>query len=166
LQVGELDFRLTRSWRISAGGGVDYSRYNERDEFRENVSAGISYTSRRSLFTATYQRGLTSAIGISGILSSEVATGGYGYRVTRWMSARVEAYYYRSSELYSNGLLETLSGGGGLEFALRRNLSMTLNAFYQDQRTDRFSIEGLELNRFTGYLGIQYVWPSRRRSEY
>jgi hypothetical protein len=95
-----------------------------------------------------------------------VASANYGHRINNWLNANLQSYYYRSSETVSNGWLETLSGGGGLEFALRRDLVLTMNAFYQNQRARRFSVEGLGLSRLTGYLGLQYVWPARKYSDY
>ncbi|MBN1567585.1 MAG: hypothetical protein JXA73_07040 [Acidobacteria bacterium] len=163
LQVGGLEFHPTDSWRIWAGGGVNLSDYEHRTRTGENISAGIGYTAQNLMFSATYQRGFTSLIGFSRLLQSDVVNASLGYRLTRWMSTRLESYYYRSTEEYGKGILETLSGGGGLEFALCRSLMMTLNAYYQNQRTqNNFSIPGLGLNRFTGSIGIQYVWPSRR----
>jgi hypothetical protein len=162
LQVGQFDFGLTRSWRIWIGGGLDYSYFGGQNRFHENINAGIDYTSQRALFTVTYQRGFTSAIGINELLSSDVVAANYGYRITSWMHSNIEAYYYRNSE-QSGGILETISGGGSLEFALQGNLSLTVNAFYQNQQPQDFSVEGLKLNRFSGYVGIQYVWPARRR---
>jgi hypothetical protein len=163
LQVGQFDFGLTKSWRIWFGGGLDYSYSNGQNRFHENINAGIDYTSQRALFTVTYQRGFSSAIGIGELLSSDVVAANYGYRMTSWMRSNIEAYYYRNLG-QGGGILKTFSGGGGLEFALMKNISLTMNAFYQNQQPQDFSVEGLELNRFSGYVGIQYVWPGR--SEY
>jgi hypothetical protein len=165
-QAGGLEFRLSHSWRIWADGGVDISDYAGGNQKREHINAGIAYTSRNNSFSLTYQRGFTSAIGISKLLMSDVANVSYGYRINSWMRTNLQTYYYRSREINDSGLLETLSGGGGFEFALRRDLSLTLNAYYQNQRTKSFSVEGLGLNRFSGFLGLQYVFPARKRSEY
>ncbi len=119
-----------------------------------------------TLFSLTYQRGFTSAIGISELFYSDVVAALFGYRVNRWMSARLESYYYRNSQEYTGGLLETFSAGGGLDFALRRDLFLTASAYYQNQQAHRFSIEGLGINRLTAYVGISYVWPARSRSGY
>jgi hypothetical protein len=165
LQVGGLEFHLTDSWRIWAGGGVDISDYEGRKQTREAINAGIGYISKNTSFSLTYQRGFTSAIGISRLLQSDVASASLGQRLNRWLNANLQSYYYRSTEANSGGRLETLSGGGGLEFSLRRDLVMTMNASYQNQKTRSFSVEGLGLNRFSVYLGLQYMWPARRRSE-
>ena len=179
VEVGGLELRLSDFWRIWAGGGFDISDYSNRDPadqngqaFKkhrsksENVNAGIGHTSPSTAFALTYQRGFTSAIGISQMLRSDVVTASLGHRITRRLNAQLEAYYYRSSEPEYSGFLETLSGGGGLEIALRRDLMLTMNVYYQNQRTHDFSVSGfgLGLNRFTAYLGLQYVWPSLRRT--
>jgi hypothetical protein len=166
IQIGGLDFRLSNSWRIWGGGGIDISEYERKRRTASHINAGIGYTSKSASFHLTYQRGFTSAIGISRLLLSDVASANYGHRINNWLNANLQSYYYRSSETVSNGWLETLSGGGGLEFALRRDLVLTMNAFYQNQRARRFSVEGLGLSRLTGYLGLQYVWPARKYSDY
>ncbi len=162
IQFGGLDFRLTDSWRIWAGGGIDISDYEDKTRTSEHVNAGIGYSALKTSFSVTYQRGFTSAIGLSRLLISDVASASLGRRINKWLNANLQTYYYRSKESGSSGWLETLSGGGGLEFALRRDLVMTMNAFYQNQRSRRFSVEGLGLSRLTGYLGLQYIWPSRK----
>jgi hypothetical protein len=166
LQIGGFDFHLSRSWRLWAGGGISVSDYEGENRLGESVSAGIGYTSINTLFNVTYQRGFTSAIGLSELLFSDVVSASYGYRLTRWMSANLQSYYYRSSELDRHGLLETFSGGGGLQFALRRNLVASISSYYQNQRTHDFSVQGLGLNRFSAYVGLQYMWPSLKRGGY
>ncbi len=161
LQFAGLDFHLSDSWRIWATGGVDYSDYEEGNRWHESISSGIGYTSQNTSFSLTYQRGFTSAIGLSRLLVSDIWAASYGYRMTGWMATRVESYYYRSMET-DGGLLKTFSGGGGFDFALRRDLTMTTRAYYQNQHSEDFSIGGLELNRFTAYIGLQYMWPSRK----
>jgi hypothetical protein len=166
LKAGGLDFHLTDRWRVWASGGVDVADYEDHNRARENVNTGIGYTSRNTSFNLTYHRGFASAIGIAEVLYSDIASAYLGYRINSWLNAKLESYYYRSTEEYqesTDGLLENLAAGGGLEFLLRRDLIMTLNAYYQNQKTRDFSVEGLDLNRFTGFLGIQYVWPARRR---
>lgn len=165
LQIGRLGFNLTSSWRFWAGGGLEYSDWAGQGRFRESIGSGLGYTSLDQSFSLTYQRGFTAAIGLSRLLNSDIVAAEYGYRVNRRVRTSLQAYYYRSSETAAGGLLETLSGGGGLEFALRRDLSLTMNAYYQNQQTSDFPVAGLGLNRFTGYVGLQYVWPARRRSE-
>ena len=164
LQIGGLEFELGNSWRVWASGGIGFSDYEGYNRAFEDINAGIGHTSENASFSLRYQRGFTTAIGISELLTSDIFTANYGYRVTRWMNAHLRAYYYRSSQLDRDSLLETFSGGGGLEFALRRNLSLTMNASYQNQQESDFSVQGLDLNRFGGYIGLQYVWPSRRRN--
>lgn len=166
LQVGGLDFRLTRSWRIWAGGGIEYSDWEGGQRFHESVDAGIGYTSEPTTFSVTYQRGFTSAIGLSTLLSSDVISALYGRRITRWMRGSLQSYYYRSSELSGTGVLRTFSSGAELEFALRRDLVASLNGFYQNQNTRNFSIHGLGgINRISAYVGLQYFWPPRRVSD-
>jgi hypothetical protein len=86
--------------------------------------------------------------------------------MTSWMRANLQAYYYRSRELDGDGLLKTFSAGGGFELALSRNIVASVNGFYQNQHTRNFSIQGLGINRVTGYVGLQYFWPSRSERGY
>jgi hypothetical protein len=162
LHFAGVDFHLSDSWRIWGSGGIDYSDYEDFERIQESFTAGIGHVSPKTSFSTTYQRGFTSAIGLSRLLVTDLIAASYGYRATDWMGVRMEAYYYRSEEP-SGGLLETFSGGGGLDFSLRRDLFLTSRAYYQDQRTQNFSISGLDMDRFTAYLGLQYVWPARKR---
>lgn len=164
IQAGGLEFYLTNSWRVWASAGLDVSDYERHTEMGENVDAGLSYTSQKLALNLSYQRSFTSGIGIARLLQSQVSAASLGYRITPWMSARVESYYYRSSEPSRGGTLETLSGGGGLEFGLRPDLVVTTNAYYQNQRTNNFSVDGLRLRRLSAHVGIQYVWPARRQA--
>ncbi len=166
VQFGGLEFRPTKGWRIWAGGGLDISDYAGENRTSEHVSAGIGYVETKTSFSLTYQRGFTSAIGISRLLLSDVASAEVGRRISNWLNANLQSYYYRSYEAGVGGRIETLSGGGGLEFGLRRDLILTMNAFYQNQRTRNFSVQGLGLSRLTGYLGLQYMWPARKQNEY
>ena len=162
LRAAGVEFQLSDSWRIWADGGVGISDYETYIRTREDISAGISYVAKDQSFNLTYQRGFTSAIGLSDLLISDIYSTSYGYRINPWVNTSLQAYYYRSSEL-DGGLLETFSGGGGLEFALRRDLFLTLNTYFQNQQTRNFSVDGLGLNRLTAYAGLQYVWPAGRR---
>jgi hypothetical protein len=162
LQVGGLDLKLTRNWKVWAGGGVEFSNDNGENEVGESVNAGLGRTSERSMFSVTYQRGFTSGIGISELLLSDVVSATLGYRATRWMSTNLETYYYRNHELHGNGLLQTLSMGGGVQLAATRNIIVSVNSYYQNQKTREFSVQGLELNRLSIYAGLQFVWPSLR----
>jgi hypothetical protein len=163
LQVGNLDFHLSRSWRLWMGGGAEIIDRHDDMRVGESANAGIEYTSLRSTISVTYDHGFTSGIGISRLLRSDVVSAEFGFRATNWLSANLQSYYYRNHELDSDGRLETLSWGGGVQFALRRDLILTGNSFYQKQKTRSFSIEGLGLDRVTTYLGLQYMWPSLTR---
>ncbi len=162
LQAGGLDFRLTHSWRIWASGGVDVADYEKSTRATEDVAAGIGYTAENASFSITYQRGFTTTIGIARLLQSDIFGADFRYRLTRRLNAKLQSYYYRSSERYYTGLLETFSGGGGFEYALSRSLLLTLNSFYQNQRSHDFSVEGLGIRRINVYLGLQYLWPALR----
>jgi hypothetical protein len=163
LQVGGLDFHLTRNWRVWAGGGVEVSDEQGENRVGEDVNAGTEYGTDRATLSFTYQRGFTSGIGLSQLLMSDIYGAYFGHRLTAWLNANLETYYYRSSELDTNGLLETLSSGGGFQFAIRRNLIASVNCNYQTQKTHSFSTQGLDMHRFNAYVGLQYVWPSPHR---
>jgi hypothetical protein len=164
LQVGGLDFHLTRNWRVWMGGGAEVSDEQGEKRVREDVNAGTEYGTDRSTISFTYQRGFTSGIGLSQLLMSDIFGAYFGYRFTSWWSTNLESYYYRSEELDGSGLLETLSSGGGFQFAIRRDLIASVNGNYQTQKTHNFSIQGLDMHRFNAYVGLQYVWPSLRRT--
>jgi hypothetical protein len=171
-EVGGFHFNLTRAWQIWGGGGVDIGNREGESmigtgvaEVSEDINAGTSYATDKSSVSLTYQRGFTSGIGISRLLVSDVYSADFNHRFSRRISANIEAYYYRSREVNAeNGLLETLSVGGGFQFALLPSLIVSTSGSYQKQQTDRFSVQGLNLNRFSIYVGLQYVWPSLRRA--
>jgi hypothetical protein len=165
LRVGGFNFKLTRFWRIWTNGGIDYTRYNGTDQYGENVDAGIGYESREFSLSAAYNRGFSSASGLSQLMQSDSINGNLGYRFTQRVSTRLSTYYTRSRELLAAGTLKTLTGTGSLEFALRNDLFLSLNGSYQDQRELNFSYGNLNVNRLSVYVGLQYVWPSRQRGD-
>jgi hypothetical protein len=160
-EPGGLNFHLTRSWRAWASGGAQVAEYRGKIYQMESVNAGIGYTSRETSVSLTYQRGFTVAEGLSELLTSYVLGAHTGHPITSWMRVNVQAYYYRSREIGSNGALNTFSGGSGLAFALSQNLTASVNGFYQNQNVRNFSIQGLRINRITAYVGLQYFWPLR-----
>jgi hypothetical protein len=166
LRLGGLEFDIGRSWRIWLGGGAGFTNRDDKFYIAPDVNAGIGYTSRNCDFSVTYRRGFTSAIGLSQLTMSDVVSANFGYRLTSRISASLESYYYRSSELDRDGVLETLSGGGGLQFALTKNFVASVNGAYQDQRSHQFSVQGLDINRFTVSAGLTYMWPSRKSTGY
>lgn len=165
LQIGGLDFRLTKYWRIFAGGGFDFSDSQGQRQKHENINSGFSYTAPDTSINITYQRQFTAAIGISKLLTSDIYAATFGHRLFRRTNITLQSYYYKSDEQNTNGSLKTFSAGGGVEYALLRNLVATANAYYQNQQTLNFSVDGLHLNRFTAYIGIQYLWPSMKNSK-
>ena len=165
LQVGELRFHLNRYWWVWAGGGVDLSIYQDNVRIGENVRAGIGFTSSNAAFSLAYRRGFKSTIGIAGLFMSDSVNGSLGYRITRWINARGEGYYYRNRDQSNSGLIEQFTGGGGLEFALSNNIFVTLNGYYQKQQTYGYSIEDTSFGRVTAFMGFNYVWPSWKRGE-
>jgi hypothetical protein len=166
LQIGGFDFNLTRFWRIWTSGGIDFSDYQGNKNLQENVNAGIGYSSRNISLRTTYQRGLTSASGLSRLMQSDSINASFGYRISRRVSTSLQSYYSRSRDSLSTGTLKTIAGNAGLEFALRNDLSLSLNSSYQNQQQHNFSYGYLQVNRFSAYISLQYVWPSRRRSDY
>jgi hypothetical protein len=166
LKFGGFDFHLTRYWRFWTGGGIDFSRYRGNDRFEENVDVGIGYGSKNTTLSATYRRGLTAASGLSRLMHSDAVGFNLGYRITSRVGSRLVSNYTRSRESFSNGTLKTIAGNASLEFALRDDLFLSLNSSYQNQQQSDFSYGGLQVNRFSVYAGLQYVWPSRRRGDY
>lgn len=169
LQIGGLNFHLGRSLRMWVSGGATLGNQNNEFVSRPSFNGGISYDSRNPTITITHQRSMSSPRGVpmpASLLRTSVTAATFGYRLNRRVGVSLQSYYYRSREWNSDGLLETLGGGGGLNFALRRDLFLTTNSYYQNQRTHNFSLQGLSLSRFTAYLGLQYVWPSLRRGNY
>jgi hypothetical protein len=99
-------------------------------------------------------------------MKTDNVTAEIAHRITSWARTWLQSYYYRSTDQTSSGLLKTYAGGGGFEFALRRDLFLTMAGFLQNQREFNTPVYGLGLNRITAYAGLQYVWPSRRRGDY
>ena len=75
------------------------------------MNAGIGYTSLNCDFSVTYNRGFTAAVGLSRILMSDVVNAQFGYRITSRISSNLQSHYYRSAELDTDGMLETLFCG-------------------------------------------------------
>jgi hypothetical protein len=165
LQVAGLSFSVGPNMRFWSGGGVSFSEYQGERHLSESISAGIGYTSLNTVVNLNYQRDFTSALGISRLMLTDALTANVGWRITRWMNTMFESSYSRSKDQTETGILDTLKSIGQIGFALNSNINMTLNANYQNQKAIRYSIPGLEIERLSGYLDFQYVWPSRGRTE-
>lgn len=166
LQITGLNFSMGRSWRAWVGLGVGFTNTDKEFHTGESVNAGIGHTSLSCDFRITYSRGFSAAIGLSTVLMSDIVSARFGYRLTSRISSSLESSYYRSSELDYNGRLDTFSGGGGLQFALTQNLVASVNGSYQDQISHSFSVQGLDIRRYSAYVGLSYMWPSRRSARY
>jgi hypothetical protein len=164
LRIAGLNFHLGRHWRAWIGGGASMlgSQNENFTHSSPSVDGGIGYDSANPSFSITHTRGYAWAEGISEILKTSVTTAQLGYRITPRVNAGLQASYYQGREQNSDGSLNTFSEGGMLEFAPRRDLSLSINSFYQNQISHNFSVQGLHLNRFNTYLSLQYIWPSRR----
>jgi hypothetical protein len=165
LQVAGLGFNLGPYVRFWSGGGVSFSEYQEERHLAESINAGIGYTSLDVVVTLNYQRDFTSALGISRLMYTDAMTANVGWRITRWMNTMFESSYSKSEDQVDAGILETLESRGQFGFALNRNINLTLNAYYQNQKAINYSISGLGIERVSAYLDLQYVWPSRGRTD-
>jgi hypothetical protein len=165
LQVAGLDFTVGPYLRFWSGGGVSISEYQGENRLAESIDAGIGYTSLNVVVTLNYQRDFTSALGISRLMYTDSMTANVGCRITRWMSTMFESSYSRSKDQVEAGILETFESRGQLGFALNSNINMTLSTYYENQKVINYSISGLEIERVSAYLDLQYVWPSRRRTD-
>jgi hypothetical protein len=162
LRIGELNLRFRRYWRVWAGGGVQFSGDSTTNRAYGTVNAGIIRSAGRFSMGVRYQRGLTSVIGLSSLLYSDVVNASMGFSLKRRLTLRLSSVYYRNSE-YSGGVLRAISNGGGLQFAITNNLIASASYVYQNQKASNFSVPGLSVNRSVGSVGLQFVWPSRRR---
>jgi hypothetical protein len=164
LKFSGLNFHLGRSWRAWIGGGASMlgNQNNSFEHSTPGINGGIGYYSVNPAFSITHTRGYSWAEGISRILKTSTTAANFGYRFSRRVNAGLQAYYNQGRELSGDGQINTIAGGGSLEFALRRDLSLSLNSYYENQRAHNFSVQGLNLSRLSAYLGLQYVWPSRR----
>ena len=164
LEAGGLDFRLSRTWRFWASGGVEVSQYQGVNRVGPSATASVFHMSRKAAVNIMYHKGFASAVGLSRVLNSDNFNARMGYRVTSWILATLQAAYYRSSEQSGAGILRTLWGGGGFEFALVNGLVASVNYSYQNQKAQYFTTSTqLGLNRYVARLGLQYFWPSSGR---
>jgi hypothetical protein len=165
IQAGGLSFHLSRYWRLWGSGGVEFSDYQGQNRIIESINGGIGYTSRDASLSLTYQRGFTSAIGLSSsLMASDMVSTELGYRITRIASVNLNSYFTKGVGVNYSGNLRTLTGSATLGFAVLPELILSLNGTYQNQKDLNSQNPNLHLNRLSVYAGLQYVWPSRRRT--
>jgi hypothetical protein len=167
LELGSFRFMLSRTVEVFASGGVEVadSRGERRREYRTEgmFRGGISRFSQKNVIYADYQRTMTSALGFSRILHSDVVTLGLGQRFTPRTSFRLSASYLRSADFDYAGLLEGYSGSAQLEHALHSDLFASINYAYQHQKNTIIALSGIPyFDRSIVFASLQFVWPSMR----
>ncbi len=164
VQVGNFSFKLSRSWRASFGGGVDYSNGGHEYGWITTGSGGasLSRNSRSNTFSLAYRRGLSAYFGQPGIFASNYGTISFLQRISRKMSAQASGYYQRGNEYRGAGRLEYYGGIAGLEYGLRPDLVASINYSYRNQRTIGTEFTSWAFDRSVVYAGLTYLWPSRQ----
>lgn len=163
LQFGGFNFRLSRHWQASAGGGIEATQYDDRWRYGGSATAGLSRVSERNLFSLHYHRGLIASIGLPGLYQSNIVYVNYGQRFAPWMNFRLTGHYSRNDFYLGSGRYELIMGHGGLEFALLSNLVASVNASYWDQRNLGLRVPIRDFGRWAAYSGLTYIWPGTRR---
>lgn len=163
LQVGGLSFRLGKHWRLNASGGVEWANHLEENRLGESITAGIARNSRDNLILVGYQRGFTSAIGLSRVYRSDIVTAGFGQRISRWMGFRASSSYWRGSGQGTGNEIEYFLAQTGLDFLLRSDLVASIGGSYHNQASGAFASEPLNRERYLVVFGLQYLWPAVAR---
>jgi hypothetical protein len=163
LEVGGFRFNLTKTWVLSAGGGVELAAYQHQDYLSESVSAALGYGSKKSKLEISYHRGFYSILGLQGLFRSDSVNAIAARRITNGMAAKLLAAYNAGNQSGGSASIESISAGGALEFGLSRGLIASLNYSYQHQTSENYIYYNLGLNRYIASVGIQYAWPNRRQ---
>jgi hypothetical protein len=164
INPGELQFRLSRSWRFSASGGVQIGESHAQFYTGATASARLSRSSRNNTLSISYYRGFSTAFGLSGLYESNSAQVDFGQRVARRISFLTGASYWTNSGVNVSGGYDFWRVRAGLEFLLRPDLVANVQYAYQYQTSSLAADSGIVgLNRNLVYFGIQYMWPGARR---
>jgi hypothetical protein len=164
VRVGDLRFHLTPNWDLWAGGGVHFSGSGGQaaNQVVGTVDAGIERYAENLSLGVRYQRGLTSIIGIPGLVNSDQVYANIRYALKRWMTLRFTSAYHRNKDI-SGGELRVFSNGGGMQIAFLKYLIASASYVYQSQKAQNFAVPGMGLNRSLVSLGLQFIWPASRR---
>jgi len=163
IQVGGLNFRLSRGWQATASGGVEYTNYFGRKYWTGNAAGALMWHSERNIFGVNYNRGLFSAIGLYTVMQSQQGTVNFGSRLTPWMNLQLAAIYVRSANYGRSGQLEYYLAHSGLEFAVRNDLIFSVNGMLMDQRAQNLGSLAQNRKAYVAHVGLQYLYPAGRR---
>jgi hypothetical protein len=163
LQIGGFRFRLGPGWEASVGGGVEYAKTSRERSVGETVTAALSWSTEANTFALSYHRGFYSAIGLARLMQSNQATAAFGSRLRRWLNLRIAATYLRGLGADRAGRMEYYTTHAGLDFAIRRDLIASLSGLYVNQRGRDLSLFSLDRERYSAFVGLQYLFPGSQR---
>ena len=160
LQVGGFKFKPRRTVEFYVSGGVDSTRFRDRQRTTASYEAGISKQSGATLLSLVYHRGLSIAIGPDGTLNGHTVSAS----LSQWLSHRVNiqttSAYTRGTSFSKGTRLDYLGSNAELEVVLQRHLLYSVQYSYVSQRGTGLPETNLQLARYTVTTGFQLVLPS------
>jgi hypothetical protein len=163
LSVGGFRFKPGRSWEIMLAGSLEIADTYHRYYYGMGAIAGITRFSDSSYFSVSYNRGFNSTIGFPGVFLSDSINAIFSQRLVARVQVHVSGGYIRSAYYSNTGNYESYFGGPGLNFDLGGGLMASLGANYWGQRQQDLEYALHNLRRYSATVGLQYMWPSRRR---
>jgi|WetSurMetagenome_2_1015567.scaffolds.fasta_scaffold153227_1 hypothetical protein len=163
LEAGRFRFMLSRNMELFASGGVEVADLRGDTRTEGMFWGGISRSSEKNVVYANYQRTMTSALGYSRILPSDVVTLGFGQRFNPRTNLRLSSSYTRSSDFDYKGLLKGYGAQAQFEYALASSLFASCNYSYQYQKSTINVLASIpHFDRSVVFLRLQFAWPSIR----
>ena len=162
LQVGGLRFQLSRRTQFFTTGALEYTGYQGEKHTTAGIESGISRTTRSNSLQISYHRGLSTTLGPGAILQGHNATLSFSQRVGSRLTFQMDGSYLRGKGFTPDSSMESISGYGGLQIGLQRNLVATTNVGFVSQRLSNLPIVAPDLRRYTAYAGLQYFLPTLR----
>jgi hypothetical protein len=162
LQVGGLRFQLSRRTQFFTTGALEYTGYQGEGHTTAGIESGISRTTKSNSLQISYHRGLSTTLGPGAILQGHNATLSFSQRFGSRFTFQMDGSYLRGKGFTADSMMESISGYGGLQIGLQRNLVATTNIGFVSQRISNLPIVAPDLRRYTAYAGLQYFLPTLR----
>jgi hypothetical protein len=163
LQIAGFVFKLGKGWQLSSSGGIESTKAQASRSIVGGGQVEIGKSSSTTSFGANYHRGYSSVFPVSSVWYGDTAN----LHLVQWLSSRVSIHanssYFSGSLLTDASVISTVSGSGGLDIALQKNLIVSANYFVVSQKLVNVSVGDSSLHRNTVSVGLQYYLPGVSR---
>ncbi len=160
LQLAGFSFKLRGGWQVSSSGGIDLTSYSGVRSVTGSGQGSITKVSRRTSIGVSYNRGYSTAFPSTSILHGDSGTVNVARALSSRVSIRASAAYFRGSTLTASSNSSTVFGTSTLEFALHKDLMLSVNHFLVSQKSGSDIANVTSLHNDTTSVGLMFHMPS------